>query len=562
MMREGYGDRPAERSRGDAAAPHEFAFDSVIFNGSDYTPDGMGNHLSLLDRLVFENMPAECKSLSPFQFPATDRTYGRVEPNRHLEYPGRFKNCLFLDIAREAWDPDAVREQIQKTIAHKRVFNAVAGVYLMWESDRLWDLYAELIACYDFCIVTSSILDGHLQELGIDFVKLRHPYDFALSGHAARAAGRDSTFRFGVSAGLWSRKNVALLAREFLNAFQCDRDVELSIHTRTDVDHVDHRAEYADLERLRDQCYRIEMICQSFSRNDYLGWMRSLDAYCFVSAGEGYSITPREALHLKIPVILLDAHAHREFSHLPGVLSVPSDGVQPAEPNVVGGRYDIGRNWRVDRAALRRAMVDCRRDYPPIRNELEEGYEEILEHHDLDRIKSDWVDVLNRKYEMYRDVVRLDFPDTEGAHLRSMPDIPATLRLGSRHFTRRTGMLARGRVYCLKNKHRVGYCLRGPGAPIRAFGAFTVAVDLMVLETDPAALRADTEIVALEVYDTGARSLVASDRVTLRDARGGDIGLTIAFKAFSGQVLDFNLYWYGKVDLCVNAVRVDRATAA
>ncbi len=77
-------------------------------------------------------------------------------------------------------------------------------------------------------------------------------------------------------------------------------------------------------------CGNIELIPESLSREQYLDWLRSLDVYCFMSSGEGWSVTPREALHLGKPVILLDAHAHTGFSHLPGVIPVPPGPPQEA----------------------------------------------------------------------------------------------------------------------------------------------------------------------------------------------------------------------------------------
>jgi len=529
-------------------------FSHVIYNGFDYPPDGMGNHLGLFDRLVFDDLPADNKSLSAIPCQPTPSPYGKVEVDRHLQEPHQFKDCLFFDLAREAWDPELIREQMRKTVDYKRTFNAVAGIYLMWESDRLWDLYAELIGCYDFCVVTSSILDEDLKERGVDFIKLRHPYDFVLADDQSSPPARSQRFRLGVSAGLWPRKNVLLLAQEFMQVFDDDPDVELSIHTRSDVDHPDHAVEYGDLEALRDQCYRIELICHSFSRRDYIEWMRSLDAYCFISAGEGYSVTPREALHLGIPVILHDAHVHREFSHLPGVVRVRSEGTQPAKPHFAAEGYDIGRAWRVSRDGLREALAECRSNLSGLKEALGRRHGEVLAHHATGMIKSDWIEALNRKYTAYRKAVRFTYPGLDDPRLRSMPFIPGELRLSSPYFRKCTGTVARGRVYCLRGQHSPGYCLQGPGSPMPASGRMTVTFRLEVL-----CAPAGASLVKLEVYDriTGTTRLERS--LNTADIEQPEGHLTALVDVYKNQVLDFNVYWPGAADISLSGIRVSPA---
>ncbi|KAA3630005.1 MAG: glycosyltransferase family 1 protein [Proteobacteria bacterium] len=371
---------------------HSFAFDSIIYNGFDNVRDGIGNHLSLFDRLIFDELSADRKSLAPVPSQFSPDRYDGVLADWHLENPNAFKNALFLDIARETWNPAGVRQQMERTIRHKRVFNAVTAVYLMWESDRLWDLYADMISAYDFCIVTSDILAEFLDDRGIDWLKLPHPYDFACIAPARTRGQQDDPVRFGISAGLWRRKNVALLAAEFVNAFGNDAGAELSIHTRSDIEHDDFRSECEAIERLRDGGARIELINESLPREEYLDWMRSLDVYCFVSAGEGYSITPREALHLGVPVLLHDAHVHAEFSHLPGVVRVPSAGLQPARPNTASAACDIGSDWRIDADALRGALRYCLDHHASLKKRLAERCDEVRKLHDMDEIRSAWID--------------------------------------------------------------------------------------------------------------------------------------------------------------------------
>ena len=477
--------------------------------------------------------------------------YGKVETNLHLKQPNRFENCLFLDVARDSWNPDPIKAQMIKTVEFKRAFNAVTAIYLMWESDRLWDLYADLVSCYDFCIVTSSILEEYLRQRAVDFVRLRHPYDFALPNAGSEATAAPDELRFGISAGLWRRKNVSLLAEEFARTFKGDPSVQLSIHSRSDVNHPDFVGEYQKLMRIAGEFPRMEIVNRSLSRDEYLEWLRSIDVYCFVSSGEGYSVTPREALHLKTPVLLHDAHVHAEFSHLPGIVRVSSTGLQTAEPNILSSLYDIGNDWRIDRDELSRALSYCRNNYPTLKSEIECRYAEILDYHDLSKVIKDWQETLNQKYLHYIDLVQLDYPQLAYTSLQSDPCIPAMLSLGPPHFKGKTGEFVRRRVYCFQRNHGPGHCLYGPDICIEEHAKIEVIFELDVFCAQPGQPLAN-----LDIYDN-ANDVVLDIRSVYQSADQGfghDFNLTSLVRP--GQVLEFRVYWFGTSDICVSGVEV------
>lgn len=531
-----------------------FVFDSVIYNGIDLPRDGIGNHLRLFDRNIFHRLPADRKSLSSLPGPSPQHPYGKVRTDLHLNRPNRFKNCLFFDIARDTWEPEMVKAQMVKTIEHKRMFNAVTGIYLMWESDRLWDLYGDLVDCYDFCVVTSSILDDYLAARGVDFVRLRHPYDFALPVSDPQPSDGDRTIRFGVSAGLWPRKNVSLLAREFARIFRDDPGVELSIHTRSDVNHPDFVEEYRLLRQVQEEFARIEIINISFSRSHFLQWLKSVDVYCFLSSGEGYSVTPREALHLKIPVLLHDAHVHKEFSHLPGVVRVASLGAQTAAPNTSKSGFDVGNQWQVDLSALEPALLECRHKHQALKSDLVRGYEEVLRFHELHSIRAEWVEVLNEKYGHYIDLVRLDYPDTVDTPVRTVPRIPGNLKLAPPFFKNNTGKFVRGRVYCLRSEHEPGHCLYGPDVSVTDDEEITVIFRIDILSKE----RPET-LVNLDVYDNANDALLAIKTIGSRDGLETENEFSLTLTARPHQVLEFRVYWLGTSDLCVSGVEVRTA---
>jgi glycosyltransferase involved in cell wall biosynthesis len=326
--------------------------DSIVYCGWDYPADGIGNHLRLLDRLVFDQAGIRYKSLEELPGPWHDAPDLGIASYLHAQRPDLFRGCLYLDVTGIHGDRRIIDAQIERVQSARRQFGAATAIYLMWESDRLWEPFVDLLHACDLVIVTTDLLCDDLQQRGIRHVVLPHPYEYEVQPPVS-GGDPDAPLTIGVSAGLWPRKNVAALVEAFAEAIGDDARYRLRVHSRVVPAHPAAQAEYQAIRQIADDCPHIEFTLQSFTREQYLHWMRSLDLYCFVSAGEGWSVTPREALHLGKPVILLDAHAHRGFSHLPGVIRVPPGPPQPARPGMRFIDGAIGCEAGLDAGALR-----------------------------------------------------------------------------------------------------------------------------------------------------------------------------------------------------------------
>jgi len=142
----------------------------------------------------------------------------------------------------------------------------------------------------------------------------------------------NDVFTFGVSSGIWMRKNVLGVIEAFKRAFPDENEkVQLRIHSRYGFP--------AEVEKLRtaiDNDSRIELAIKPVSDKTYLKFMCSLDAYILLSMGEGFSITPREAMALGLPVIVSDNTAHR---------TICESGLAHAVPTIaeIPGYYEAFR---------------------------------------------------------------------------------------------------------------------------------------------------------------------------------------------------------------------------
>ena len=194
-----------------------------------------------------------------------------------------------------------------------------------------------------------------------------------------------------MTAGLWPRKNMLLLAESFARIWGNNDQVRLKLHTRTKPFDDNSWDISSQLELLSARFNNIEFVIEEFSRDDYANWMNTLDVYCFISAGEGYSVTPREALHMKKPVLLLDAHVHSEFSHLPGVIPIDSNGKIDAIEGFSFITEGVGQEYSVNIDMFEETLLNIVNTYPNHCSELTKNFEEIESFHDLENVRKSWL---------------------------------------------------------------------------------------------------------------------------------------------------------------------------
>lgn len=535
-----------------------FNFPSLVYCGYDYPADGIGNHLSLLDRLVFDSIPYTKKSLHALAAPIKNHPpYAGVRNFDHLDHPGDFKNSLYIDISRDMCDPHQVELSIQRAIAHKHAFNSVTALYLMWESDKLSRVLEKLPNAYDFVILTSTLLDKYLANKGVDVSHLPHPYDYTNITGAIPYTEKDRLV-FGVSCGLWPRKNVALLASCFAETFGNDPHYILKIHTRFDPELSDFTAEYTKLSELLNCYQNIQLESVSLNRKDYIEWMRSLDVYCFISSGEGYSITPREALHLGIPVILLDAHVHHEFIHLPGVIRVSAQGKKSSVPNYHMGDPDQGDDWKVDERSLQEAFHSIAEHHKEIQQSLLDKHSKIVEFHDVNRIKQAWVNELNQQYITHLGsashyLPKILFSDKNNYLIETKAlklDIQSQMK--NPLTSNNTGEKTNKGVFCFPSRHLAGHCVFGQNVYPVENNKMQVRFYIELLCSQ----FGNESLVSLDVYDNISDKILVFQALNYIDFINSPDYVALNFNIAPEQRLEFRVFWHGHYDICVRSIEL------
>jgi glycosyltransferase involved in cell wall biosynthesis len=127
-------------------------------------------------------------------------------------------------------------------------------------------------------------------------------------------------FVFGNTSALMSHKNHVLLLESFARAFGNSDRVKLKINARTGQP-AEEKLIHQKIKSLN--LTNVELSIKSLSWKEYVDFMTELDCYVSFSKGEGYSVIPREALALGLPVILSDNTAHTTLCKTGFVRAVP-----------------------------------------------------------------------------------------------------------------------------------------------------------------------------------------------------------------------------------------------
>lgn len=191
---------------------------------------------------------------------------------------------------------------------HKQKKGIINIAYSMLESDRIPDDWVERInEHFDAVVVPDNFLIDVYKNSGVQVPVFVIPVPMDLDNLLVRPlkSKAKKPFTFGVSATYIDRKNNEKLFDAFIQAFGNNKDFRLKIHGRYD----DARLGiYKRLLRKKRKLKltNVEFIKKPISQKEYIEFLESLDCYVSISKGEGFSLTPREAMALGIPSILTD----------------------------------------------------------------------------------------------------------------------------------------------------------------------------------------------------------------------------------------------------------------
>jgi glycosyltransferase involved in cell wall biosynthesis len=173
-------------------------------------------------------------------------------------------------------------------------------------------------------------------------------------------------FVFGFSGIFWPRKNHDLLISAFHAEFKHDSDVQLLLHGRFPDGIVLVKKLLTQLKNKK-----ITIIQKEFGREEYENFISSLDCYVLLSKGEGFSITPREAIAAGIPCILSNNTAHK--------IICKNSCVYPVDSNIKEASFCqhtqeiLGHEFNCDINDVRKALREVYENYEKYYERAQQG---------------------------------------------------------------------------------------------------------------------------------------------------------------------------------------------
>jgi glycosyltransferase involved in cell wall biosynthesis len=182
---------------------------------------------------------------------------------------------------------------------------------------------------FDMAVVPDPFLIQAYRDSGVKIPIFYLPLGLYLDNFlkAPLKEYKNSPFVFAYLSSCINRKNQLSLIRAFSIAFKDNPDVLLKINFRGgDESYI--KAVITEVEKLQDK--RIILTHNCLNNREYLNFFEGIDCYISISKGEGFSIQPREAMTLGIPVIVSDNTAQSTIVQSGLVRAVRSQITEPA----------------------------------------------------------------------------------------------------------------------------------------------------------------------------------------------------------------------------------------
>lgn len=297
--------------------------------------DHLKVNFTLSDRYVMDNVPPEVQRI---MLKEDKNQVGNV--------------LLYTDaLWQVGWNPTV---RMPKTKLHI--------AYSMLESTQIPQKWVEILNTkFDMVVVPDKFLVDVYKSSGVKIPLFVLPIGLNLDDFLYRPLkqAQNYPFIFGMTAGFVPGKNHELVLEGFIRAFGNNPKVKLLIHGRWGEPHIINRL-YDIVNQYKTT--NVEIIQKVFSHQEYIAFMTKLDCYVLISQGEGFSITPREALALGIPCVISDKTAHATICETHLVTAVPCNTPEKAKYSHLG-TYDCGYKYVCKVEDLAQALLKNYHEY-------------------------------------------------------------------------------------------------------------------------------------------------------------------------------------------------------
>lgn len=260
------------------------------------------------------------------------------------------------------------RRDLTKLLKGKSSPRQIRIAYSMFESTRIpSEWVSRLNSYFDAIAVPDEFLVSVYQESGITIPVFVIPLGLDLSPFQALPLKKErgAPFTFANFSACTPRKNHIQLVRAFAKAFGNDPGVKLRLNYR--YQHTKTQRDLAD-EIKNLGLTNVELSKKSLPLDDYLKLFQEIDCYINVARGEGFSIQPREAMVLGVPVIVTDNTAQTTICKSNLVTAISSDRRLIADEPGYGS---IGHNFDFDIDDGAAAMLKVYKNFEALNKQRE-----------------------------------------------------------------------------------------------------------------------------------------------------------------------------------------------
>ncbi len=243
--------------------------------------------------------------------------------------------------------------------------NDVRILYTMFESDRIPEDWPDYLAAADEVLVPSRWCADIFKKAGIATTVVPLGYNDRVFTYQERPARDVFTFVHYDSFNL--RKGFQEVFEAFTEEFGHDEPVRLVLKTVQEV---------TKLPIVKSVYPNIEVVRGVMSERELVDLLRDADCMVYPSRGEGFGITPLEAMATGLPAIVPNAHGISEYFNADYMLEVDSTERMPALHNRFKGQ-NIGD------------MVVC--SVEDLRKKMRYAFEHQDEMRELGRAASEYV---------------------------------------------------------------------------------------------------------------------------------------------------------------------------
>ena len=214
---------------------------------------------------------------------------------------------------------------------------------------------------------------------------LKHLLKKPLSDH------KHEPFVFGMSGAFWERKNHIKVLEAFIKAFGTTDKVRLKLHGRGGNNNIQ---EALAILIEKNNLHNVEIISNLIDTQSFEDFLSSLDCYMLVSRGEGYSMSPREAMALGIPCILSNNTAHMTICNTGLVKAVETPIKQePDQFQTLKDTIDRGYQLNCTVDDLAQAMLDMYHNYSLYQQKALQAREWVMKY-DFSNLKMKYIQLI------------------------------------------------------------------------------------------------------------------------------------------------------------------------